>query len=71
MCGSKVDIQSTIAENMARNKRKKKEEPTAVKYNGLPINRYGRVWSPGGHDDDAVARSHLMPAYKKHRSAPI
>jgi len=35
MCGSIVDIQSAMAE-IRRGKRRKKEETTGQKYNGLP-----------------------------------
>jgi len=36
MCGSMVDIQSAAAEIRRGKKRKKEEETTGQKYNGLP-----------------------------------
>jgi len=36
MCGSMADIQSATAEIRPGNKKKKKEETTGQKYNGLP-----------------------------------
>jgi len=42
MCGSMVDIQSVTAENRrGKKERKKKEETTGVKHNGLPITMGG------------------------------